>query len=442
MQRIRLWLIVLAWSASGVSIASGQSLLEQLEKKVREGLELAAPKPTPVPEGTAKPTEGDAGTSPTASGSAPGDASAANQRPRAKTPPPPPIPQRFGPAEELPAPTKAADSKKAAGRESNSAGSAGLPSGGGGKPFEAPKNDLPASPGTAAEPVFLGLEAESLTGGGIGTRVVSIIDNSPAWRAGFRVGDIILALDGHAIAGLDAMVERLALKRPGQPLKALVMRGGKNVELTAVLQNAALAERIHGYANTAGNAWLGVAVADLSSAFRNQFSLKVQRAAAVTNVTKGSPADAVRIQPGDAIIAVDGLPIESSRALLDWIASKRAGDAVAITVMRGSRPATLSLTLGIDPKSIAGLPAQQMADPFSEPTQSNAANSQVESPLNIVPAPLEITGPGVPPQGSVPAAGVVNVDQLRGELQSARQQLSALEQRIAEIEALLRQEPR
>ncbi len=79
-----------------------------------------------------------------------------------------------------------------------------------------------------------GLEAESVIGGGIGARVLSITENSPAWRAGFKANDIILAIDGFAISNLDTMVDRLALRRPGDTIKVLLLRGTRNVELTAV----------------------------------------------------------------------------------------------------------------------------------------------------------------------------------------------------------------
>ncbi len=249
--------------------ALGQGFLDQLEQKAREGLGLG--------DAAKKAAEQDK----PATGAA--ELPAPSGR---RTPPPPPTPSPSGSST---APKSSsileAPSLPLANRNSRTSPSADAPQ-------------------TTAEDdgTYLGLDAESMTGGGIGARVVSVTENSPAWRAGFKTNDVILAIDGFAISDLDTMVDRLSLRRPGDTIKVLVLRGTKNTELTAVLQSASLALRLHGInPNTrtvspltpAGNAWLGVVVADLSSAFRTQFGLRAGRAAAVTNVTKGSPADAL-----------------------------------------------------------------------------------------------------------------------------------------------------
>ncbi len=231
------------------------------------------------------------------------------------------------------------------------------------------------------------------------------------------------------------MVDRLSLRRPGETIKVLVLRGSRNVELTAVLQNVAVAQRIHGVNPNArtpspltppGNAWLGLIVADLSNAFRTQFGLRAYRAAAVTNVTKGSPADALAIQPGDAIVGADGRAIESARDLLDWMATKRPGDLVSLNVMRGARSTLMETTLGIDPKSQPAKVARSVApDPFAP----NSLN--IEAPENAIPSP----------ENTVPAPGpaeTAEVQQLRSELKAAQGQIQSLELRLAELEALLR----
>lgn len=364
--------------------ARGQGFLDELEKKARAGLgiENSAAKSTEP----AKNSTGDALELPAPS--------------TRRTPPPPPTPSTGGATSILEAPS-----------------------------LITPQADRPApNPTETEDGIYLGLEAESLTGGGIGARVVLVTDNSPAWRAGFKPNDVILAIDGFAISNLDTMVDRLALRRPGDTIKILVLRGTRNHELTAVLQNTSIAQRIHGMnpnlrtpspLTPAGNAWLGLVVADLSSAFRTQFGLRAYRAAAVTNVTKGSPADALSIQPGDAIVGADGRPIESARDLLDWMATKRPGDLVTINVMRGTRATLMETTLGTDPKFQTASLARPIApDPFA----ANTLN--IETGDNTVPAPI--------------AQDTAEVNQLRSELKAAQGQIQSLEQRLAELETLLK----
>lgn len=387
---------------SMVPRASGQSLLERLEKKVRDGLELAPPKDVPKdslnPQG--KPDSGVA-----------------------------PIPP--GQDEQLPSPAASKPPASKSIVESNS----------GAKLMPDPSAPQSLSSGQQS---YLGLEVDPVIGGGIGARVATVADNSPAWRAGFRVNDVILAIDGYAIANLDSLADRLALRRPGDTIKVLVLRSGRNVELTAVLQNAAIAQRVQGFGNPAvpspltnpqglgalsAQAWLGVIVADLSNAFRTQFGLGVYRAAAVTSVTKGSPADLVNIQPGDAIIAVDNRPIETARELLDWMNTKRPGDSVELSVMRGRRPVILQVTLATDSKSAIpnslGSPQASARPPVTDPFANPPGGTELDTNRdNTVPGPVLTSS--------------AEVERLREELKSTREQVSSLEQRIAELEKLIK----
>ena len=363
----------------------GQGFLDQLEKKAREGLGLN--------DAANKNGEPDKGT---------GNSELPAPSTR-RTPPP------------LPSPSPSNGSTSIL--EAPSLPSAAQPN----------RPALPAAP-EENDGIYLGLEAESVVGGGIGARVLSVTDNSPAWRAGFKPNDVILAIDGFAISNLDTMVDRLALRRPGDTIKVLLLRGSRNVELTAVLQSSSLAQRIHGVNPNSrlqspltppGNAWLGVVVADLSSAFRTQFGLRTQRAAAVTNVTKGSPADALSIQPGDAIVGADGRPIETARDLLDWMATRRPGDLVSLNVMRGTRSTILETTLGTDPKFQPTASARPVTpDPFAPGVL------EIEPSENTVPAPA--------------SSDTAVVKQLRGELKAAQDQIQSLEQRLAELETLLK----
>lgn len=381
-------------SCQGAQPVCGQGFLEQLEKKSREALGLN--------DSTGKSDE------PAKSDDAKSGDAQASDKDKAELPPP--SSRRTPPPQPMP---------------STSNGSSSI--------LEAPSLATPSPTPAQATPqdgTYLGLEAASMTGGGIGARVTAVTDNSPAWRAGFKVNDVILAIDGFAIADLDTMIDRLALRRPGDSIKVMVLRGSRNVDLTAVLQNASVAQRIHGVnpngrtpspLTPPGNAWLGVMVADLSTAFRTQFGLRAYRAAAVTNVTKGSPADALSIQPGDAIVGADGRSIESARDLLDWMATRRPGDLVSLNVMRGTRSTILETTLVTDPKYQPAPAARPVApDPFG------AGSINVETSDNTVPSPAAV------------AAETTEVKQLRSELKAAQNQIQSLEQRLAELETMLK----
>lgn len=68
-----------------------------------------------------------------------------------------------------------------------------------------------------------------------GALITSVREDSPASRAGFKAGDIILAIDGETVAGPgDAM--RLIAKKEEGPVEVRVMRDRREMSLTVTLE--------------------------------------------------------------------------------------------------------------------------------------------------------------------------------------------------------------
>jgi membrane-associated protease RseP (regulator of RpoE activity) len=74
------------------------------------------------------------------------------------------------------------------------------------------------------------------------------------------------------------------------------------------------------------------------------------RGALVTEVVEGSPADRAGIQPGDLILAVDGVRLEDEDTLIRVIRRHRPGDRAEITLWSRGRERTISVRLGEHPE--------------------------------------------------------------------------------------------
>jgi serine protease DegS len=66
----------------------------------------------------------------------------------------------------------------------------------------------------------------------------------------------------------------------------------------------------------------------------------------VQAVAKGSPADNAGIRPGDIIVAIDGVHLESASKTLDMIAETEPGTELEIELSRDGRSITLTATVG------------------------------------------------------------------------------------------------
>jgi len=78
--------------------------------------------------------------------------------------------------------------------------------------------------------------------------------------------------------------------------------------------------------------FLGIYMADLNSGVRNQIGYNGQGGVAVQQVFSGSPADQAGLQPGDVILQIDGKAYDNSKAMKEYISSKKPGDQIRIDV--------------------------------------------------------------------------------------------------------------
>ena len=241
-----------------------------------------------------------------------------------------------------------------------------------------PNLTIPVSP--THEGVFLGMEVESIGSDEIGVLVTEVIDQSPAWKAGLMVGDRLLGFNGEAIGGLDYFSQKLLLAKPGNTIRFIVDRNGRNLSVPVVAQRIDLAERLGTAASPMAEAiepesesrsWLGCSVADLSETWRRQFSIPAYRGAAVSDVVAGSPAATAGIKPGDVIIEIGGRSIEGSGDLTQWLSEIRPGTAVKVSYFRGLTAKVSEIVVG----SIVGNPNQRLnsaGDALERDARSNA----------------------------------------------------------------------
>lgn len=84
--------------------------------------------------------------------------------------------------------------------------------------------------GIAGQPVRLP-ESQRADGREEALLVVGVTEGSPASLAGIMVGDVILALDNHAVESPEDLLDLLLGERVGRPVTLRVLRGGKTTEL-------------------------------------------------------------------------------------------------------------------------------------------------------------------------------------------------------------------
>jgi S1-C subfamily serine protease len=92
--------------------------------------------------------------------------------------------------------------------------------------------------GIAAQPVSIPEKQRAAGAGAEALLVVAIKDGSPAAQAGLLVGDVLVSLDGVALASPEDLLDLLVGDRVGRPVALRVLRGGSLVDV-----NVTVAER-------------------------------------------------------------------------------------------------------------------------------------------------------------------------------------------------------
>ena len=95
--------------------------------------------------------------------------------------------------------------------------------------------------------------------------------------------------------------------------------------------------------------FLGVgttSVSDLDEQSQQQYDVKVDQGAVITDVVAGSAAADAGLKVGDVVVKADGKPVTSSDDLRSAIQAKKPGDKLTLQVNRGGTESTVDVTVG------------------------------------------------------------------------------------------------
>jgi serine protease Do len=205
-------------------------------------------------------------------------------------------------------------------------------------------------------------EAQGL-GAQRGAIVADLAPGGPSQRAGLLAGDVIVAINGHAVKTSSELTREVAKAHPGDNLRLDIIRDGKKRAIDirsgtrpsekelAANENSSEDGR-GGSANPPGAkapAVLGLFLAPLDEATRRQLSLPgTVRGAVVLGVDSNSDAGQKGLRRGDVIVRAGDAPVQSAAEVQAAVqAAKKAGrQSVLLGVYRGGR--TLFLPLKVE----------------------------------------------------------------------------------------------
>jgi S1-C subfamily serine protease len=175
-----------------------------------------------------------------------------------------------------------------------------------------------------------------------GALVANVTPNSPAARAGLRLSDLIVAIDGQAVDDPNAFDYRFATRPLGGTSQIEVLRGGKTVKLAVPLETAPDTGR-NEIVLTSRSPFQGAKIANISPAVADELHLDTDTGGVVvTELGDDTTAANVGFQKGDVILAVNNQKIASTSDLER--ATRESARVWRIVLMRGGQQ--INVTLG------------------------------------------------------------------------------------------------
>ncbi len=168
-----------------------------------------------------------------------------------------------------------------------------------------------------------------------GAVVTQVEPDSPAGKAGVKVGDVITELNGQKVSDAGQLQVEVGQKRPETTIKLHVLRDGKGVDIPVTLEAMGSRDK---EANESGEGehgkmrW-GIGIGDMTPDLRQQLQAPSDiHGAVIERVQPGSPADNAGLQRGDVIVQVNRHDVQSASDVQQALAGVPKGQDALLLV--------------------------------------------------------------------------------------------------------------
>jgi len=165
------------------------------------------------------------------------------------------------------------------------------------------------------------VEAEDLASAD-GVLINSVIENTPAERAGLRPGDVIVAFDGDPVTDAQHFMRLIWMAKSNTDVALTLVRQGETIEIPVRLGDRADAELVASDAveppppDEEVERWLGLQVETSSPQMAEQLNTTYRAGVVIVNVDAGGPAYQKGLRPGMIIAEIDHQKISNKQDYL------------------------------------------------------------------------------------------------------------------------------
>lgn len=180
-----------------------------------------------------------------------------------------------------------------------------------------------------------------------GALVAKVLPESPAEKAGFQVGDVIVKFNGKDVTTSSSLPPIVGITKVDKAIDTKVIRKGKLITIPVTIGELPAEEELRASNSSGPRATtsnrIGVVVSDLTQEQREKLDLK--KNGILVQAIKTGPASHAGVRKGDIILMINNEQIKDVAHFKGLIKGLDSGKSVPILVQRRGGPVFLALKI-------------------------------------------------------------------------------------------------
>ncbi|MEY3243424.1 MAG: hypothetical protein RIR11_4863 [Bacteroidota bacterium] len=164
-----------------------------------------------------------------------------------------------------------------------------------------------------------------------GLSIGSVIAGKGAAAAGLQKGDIVVEVDGQKVTGSYTLQKAIKTKKGGDQVTVRYSRDGETKQTKLILSNDHYVD--HGPDPDPCAVFIGINSSNVGNG---------ERGTRITGIIDDTPAKESQLQPGDIVLEMDGIAVNSHTELLAQRNTHKPGDQFTLTILRDGSTITVN----------------------------------------------------------------------------------------------------